>query len=793
MTATKTPATTSMARLAGALVVGAGGMVLVGWALDISALKSILPGWVSVKPNTALAFVLTGIAVLFAACSSTGLSRLCGGVAGLIGLLTLSEYIFGWNPGFDQWLFHESAGTVGTSFPGRMAPDSALCFVLLAAGLETARAMRSRNWMLTGTIILSLVVANLAVAALLTCFTPAIGAFGWFGLTIMAVPTAIVFAVLGGALVLLVWPEIAAFWSLGKKITIAYVGSLILVIFTSLTANRSVLWLTETADRVSHCQQVLNSITDVMNQAARAQSHTRGYVITGDERYFQAEQVAVVRCREELVVLRQLISDPNQQVRSVQLEAQVNELIQWFSQVIAACRTGSAGTVRVDMVNHGEDLMDSLRALIAQMDVVEQRLFQQNQRNSSKVSRFTNLVVTTGTLISLIIFMSVLFGLNRTEKGRQQALETLMVSEIRYRRLFEAARDGVLILDVETGMVVDVNPYLIELLGVTREGFLGKKVWELGFFKDIVANESNFKELKQKKYIRYEDMALEGHDGKRHEVEFISNVYLEDHQNVIQCNIRDVSLRKEAEEVLRLYSEQLRVHNDELSRLNRDLMKVTADHQAARESLQKSSVELQDKNAELERFIYTTSHDLKSPVVTVRTFIGYLEQDMAAADAGRIAKDLDLIRAATNKMVLLLDNVLELSRIGRVVAPPVNVTFRDLVEETLEVVSGRIVEGSVAVTVADRELTLCGDRIRLGEIFQNLIENACKFMGDQKAPRIEIGIEGCNEETVFFVRDNGGGIDPRHQSKVFGLFEKLDPKAEGAGIGLALVKRIVES
>ena len=140
--------------------------------------------------------------------------------------------------------------------------------------------------------------------------------------------------------------------------------------------------------------------------------------------------------------------------------------------------------------------------------------------------------------------------LQRAMDARQQSDASLVASELRYRRLFEAARDGVLILDAETGMVVDVNPYLIELLGVTREVFLGKRVWELGFFNDLIANEANFTELQEKKYIRYEDMALKGHDGKRHEVEFISNVYLVEGHKVIQCNIRDITERKQAEDEL---------------------------------------------------------------------------------------------------------------------------------------------------------------------------------------------------------------------------------------------------
>ena len=129
--------------------------------------------------------------------------------------------------------------------------------------------------------------------------------------------------------------------------------------------------------------------------------------------------------------------------------------------------------------------------------------------------------------------------------------EALAASELRYRRLFETAKDGILILDAETGTVVDVNPFLINLLGFSREAFCQKKIWDLGFFKDIVANQDSFLELQQKGYVRYEDKALEASDGRRIEVEFVSNVYEVNHEKVIQCNIRDVSKRKQAEAALR--------------------------------------------------------------------------------------------------------------------------------------------------------------------------------------------------------------------------------------------------
>lgn len=202
--------------------------------------------------------------------------------------------------------------------------------------------------------------------------------------------------------------------------------------------------------------------------------------------------------------------------------------------------------------------------------------------------------------------------------------------------------------------------------------------------------------------------------------------------------------------------------------------------------------ELLQKSTEIERFTYAVSHDLKSPLVTIKTFLGFLQKDLAAGNAETIDKDLDFIRAATEKMNGLLDELLIMSRVGRIVNAPQPIRFGDLQEEVLMTVAGVILDRGVTVEVAARSTTLYGDRSRLAEIWQNLVDNAVKYMGEQRAPRIEIGINYGAKEPIFFVRDNGMGIDPRHNHKIFGMFEKLDPHTEGAGLGLALVKRIVE-
>lgn len=202
--------------------------------------------------------------------------------------------------------------------------------------------------------------------------------------------------------------------------------------------------------------------------------------------------------------------------------------------------------------------------------------------------------------------------------------------------------------------------------------------------------------------------------------------------------------------------------------------------------------ELESKNAELERFTYTASHDLKSPLITIKGFLGVLEKDLAKGDHEGVRADMTRISDATQKMRVLLDELLELSRIGRIISAPAKVDFGKLAQEAADSVAGRLSEGGVRIQIAPDLPTIYGDVRRLREVVENLIDNAVKFRGNQPDPVIEIGARQDDQETVFFVRDSGIGVDPRFHEKVFGLFDKLDPKTEGTGVGLAIVKRIVE-
>ncbi len=208
---------------------------------------------------------------------------------------------------------------------------------------------------------------------------------------------------------------------------------------------------------------------------------------------------------------------------------------------------------------------------------------------------------------------------------------------------------------------------------------------------------------------------------------------------------------------------------------------------------EKLIAELSAKNAELERFTYTVSHDLKSPLVTIKGFLGYLEQDTLSGNVERVKGDTQRIASAVEKMQELLNDLLELSRIGRFLNKPESISFSELARSAVDLVWGRLQESRVTVQIQPDLPLVYVDRQRLTEVLQNLLDNAAKYLGAQPEPRIEVGSRRAEDgAAVFYVRDNGIGIALEYHEQVFGLFNKLDARTEGTGVGLALVKRIIE-
>jgi PAS domain S-box-containing protein len=328
---------------------------------------------------------------------------------------------------------------------------------------------------------------------------------------------------------------------------------------------------------------------------------------------------------------------------------------------------------------------------------------------------------------------------------RKVVEKALRLSEIRYRRLFEAARDGVLILDPETRKILDANPFMEDLLGYPREELIGKELFEIGFLKDKPTAEAMFRELQAQNCIRYEE-SLETTTGRPQEIEVVANLYDEGEKSIIQCNIRDITERKEIE----------RRKDD---------------------------------------FISIASHELKTPVTSLKGFAQVLQRRLKRQDDEESLRFLAIMDKQLNKLTKLINDLLDISKMrqGKL----------DYREEPfdLDALSQEIVENLQAGTSTHQlliegrtEVQVYGDRDRIGQVLINLLTNAIKY--SPKAETVIVRVSKDQENAIVSVQDFGIGIAAAHHKQIFERFYQVtDPEEKtypGLGMGLYICAEIIE-
>jgi len=343
---------------------------------------------------------------------------------------------------------------------------------------------------------------------------------------------------------------------------------------------------------------------------------------------------------------------------------------------------------------------------------------------------------------------------------RKQAEDSLRQSEVRYRRLFESAKDGILILDATTGKVTAANPYIEEVLGYAPNELSGKELWQIGLFQDIGESKAAFQQLLEQGFIRYHNLPLETKDGQQREVEFVSNVYPEDHHHVIQCNIRDITARAQLE-------------------------RATAQAEA-----------LADLHRRKDEFLAMLSHELRNPLAPILNATHLLSLQKDENHIQQQARTI--IERQVGQLAHLVDDLLDISRVttGKIRLHEEETDLRGVVERAIEATRPLLEQRKHELTVAlpPDPLWLRADATRIEQVVVNLLNNAAKYTDE--GGRIRLSVEQEGTDAVLRVRDTGVGIASELLPRIFDLFTQgqrtLDRSQGGLGIGLTLALKIVE-
>ena len=347
------------------------------------------------------------------------------------------------------------------------------------------------------------------------------------------------------------------------------------------------------------------------------------------------------------------------------------------------------------------------------------------------------------------------------EDRGERDLKALRTSERQYRRLFEAAKDGILILNSTTGQIEDVNPFLVDLLGYSREEFMGRKLWEVGPFKDVAATKAAFEELQAKEYIRYEDLPLQTRNGNSVSVEFVSNVYSVNGGSVIQCNIRDITIRKQMVDELRRAKEEAEQGNEAKT-----------------------------------RFITMLSHELRTPLNPLMMLIHAWKTEKHLPPA--FLPDLEIMQHCVEIQTKLIDDLLDITAIahGKITLEFKPQDVHELLRYAIEVVQPEIEKRKMRVVMSlkAKDSMVNTDFTRLTQVLWNLMKNAVKFTPVGGAVSISTTNQG--EKIQVSIGDTGVGIPVEAMEGIFDAFEQGTHGgphgAGGLGLGLTIAKTLIE-
>ncbi len=749
-------------QVAGFVTSVVGLLVLIGWQFDIAILKSVLPGTVSMKANTAAAFLLAGLALIFLQRPSTianALVRFCALVIALVGLLTLCQYFFGLDFGIDQILFTEPVTSFATSHPGRMAPNTALNFLMLGIVFILFTIPKFTNsFLIEFPIVFSLIITILGLAGYVTGLVELSGAATF---TQMAVHTGATFIILCIGMLFTAYERQRAPITIEQKLFAGLTFTAALIIFISVLSVSGITSLVQASRGVEHTQQVMNQLGLVLSHVLEIQSGDRGFLLSGDDKYLVARGKASVNLPTLIDSLRtQIRNNPRLLDKISSLNRLVEDRIVFSDHLVSIRRTdGEEKAHLLFATGKGEAITDSIRVMIAQMIAEEGRLLQTRSEDEAHQANRTQLVIYLSLVVQVLLLAFIFFVVNRDVTGRRKAEEALKDNEQRLALALESGQMGAWDLDLIHDTAVRSLKH-DQIFGY--DSLLPQWGAEI-FMKHVVPDD---REHVQEKF---QEAFANG------------NLFFE-------CRIMrpDKSLRWIAAQGRAYYNEE---------RTPVRMMGVVSDiteRKDAETVLHRLNVQLDATNRELEAFSYSVSHDLRAPLRSLDGFSQALLEDYAKI-LDETGKDyLRRVRDASQRMAQLIDDMLNLSRVTRAEMRREVVNLSQMARAVAAELRKTQPERRVEFHITEGIVTN-GDARLLRVVMDNLLGNAWKFTGKHPTATIELGMIQNDGRQTYFVRDDGAGFDMKYAGKLFGAFQRLHALTDfpGTGIGLTTVQRII--
>jgi PAS domain S-box-containing protein len=557
--------------------------------------------------------------------------------------------------------------------------------------------------------------------------------------------------------------------SIEKTIAVGFVLALVLLVSVGILQYRVAAHLVEATQWVTHTNQVLTQIQLLVSGIKDAESSVRGYVATDDGRFLAGYQGASVESAKRLHELRTLASDnASQQRRLDTLEPLVSRRFDHLAEVLDTFRRGGSQTAS-EFMRQGEGLVltERISAVGAEMETEERRLLAQRSAETAAETRRTNTVIFVGSLVAIGVLLGAVLIIRRDIGERKRIEETLRRAGAYNRSLLEASLDPLLTISPD-GKITDVNSATALVTGYSREELIGADF--SNYFTEPERAREGYRQVFREGRVQNYGLEIRHRDGHITPVRYNASVYRDNDGEIVGvfAAARDITERKQFEE--------------QILRLNSEL----EDRVAAR------TIELTATNKELESFTYAVAHDLRAPLRHIQGFSGLLLTEAGSQLNDTAQRYLARIQESVNRMALLLEDLLNLSRMGRQELRLTACGLNSVVEKALNELQPEIKDRQIEWRIGRLPFVEC-DAGLVKQVFTNLLSNAVKFTGPREKAVIEVDRVTVDGETAVYVRDNGVGFSMKYADKLFGIFQRLHRREdfEGTGVGLATVQRII--